>query len=162
VKKTDAFQSSPLRKKKKRKRKRERERERDAKSSALHWLEKDRSLSSLSLLLIFAPSFLPCFLPSCLLSLALLWGRERERVLLFGSFRFENNERTVTMMRSSSVVFLIFKGLLFSRKRWFWDVYQRRREKARERGRGRFGRNLSPERERKIVSFFERPPSLGF
>ena len=85
----DAFQSR-LKKKKKRKR----ERERDAKSSALHWLEKDRSLSSLSLLLIFAPSFLPCFLPSCLLSLALLWGRERERVLLFGSFRFEN-ERTV-------------------------------------------------------------------
>ena len=37
----DAFQSR-LKKKKKRKR----ERERDAKSSALHWLEKDRSLFS--------------------------------------------------------------------------------------------------------------------
>ena len=97
MKKTDAFQSSPLRKKKKRKRKRERERERDAKSSALHWLEKDRSLSSLSLLLIFAPSFLPCFsfFVPCV-SRIVVGKREREkkRVLLFGSFRFEN-ERTV-------------------------------------------------------------------
>ena len=75
---------------------REREREMQNRPLSIGWKKIDLSslLSSLSLLLIFAPSFLPCFLPSCLLSLALLWGRERERVLLFGSFRFEN-ERTV-------------------------------------------------------------------
>jgi len=139
------------RRRREREREKKRERERDAKSSALHWLEKDRSLSLLSLSSFdFCTLFFALFFFLRALCLSHCCGEERER----------EKESTFVWVVSNGddeivvVVFLIFKGLLCSRKRWFWDVYQRRREKARERGRGRFGRNLSPERERKIVSFF--------
>ena len=62
---------------------RERERERDAKSSALsNWLEKDRSLSLLSLLSLSSLFFALFFFFRCLLSLA-SWGREREKESTF-------------------------------------------------------------------------------
>ena len=99
VKKTDAFQSSPLRKKKKRKREREREREREMQNrplSPIGWKKIDLSLFSLFSLSL--PSFLPCFSSFGAFCLSHRGEeREKKRVLLFGSFRFENNERTVTI-----------------------------------------------------------------
>jgi len=83
---------------KEKERRREREREMQNRPLSIGWKKIDLSLFSLSLLLIFAPSFLPCFsfFVPCV-SRIVVGKREREkkRVLLFGLFR-------TVMMRSSS------------------------------------------------------------
>ncbi len=157
VKKTDAsflFSDDAFQSRLKKKKKRKRERERCKISSALHWLEKDRSLS---LLLIFAPSFLPCFLLLRAFCLSHCCGEERER----------EKESTFVWVVSNGddeivvVVFLIFKGLLFSRKRWFWGCLSAEEERKREReGGGEIREKSFPRTREKNRIFFLKDLNL--
>jgi len=145
------------RRRREREREKKRERERDAKSSALHWLEKDRSLSLLSLSSFdFCTLFFALFFFLRALCLSHCCGEERER----------EKESTFVWVVSNGddeivvVVFLIFKGLLCSRKRWFWDVYQRRREKARGEREGEIREKSFPRTREKNRIFFLKDLNL--